>query len=61
VVYDLRGRKVAELARGQFLAGDHQVIWNGRDAGGRLVPAGVYCVELRVGQFRQTQRVVMAR
>jgi len=61
VVYDLRGRKVAELARGQFLAGDHQVIWNGRDTGGRLVPAGVYCVELRVGQFRQTQRVVMAR
>ena len=58
-VYDLRGRKVAGLAAGSFTAGDHHAFWDGRDSGGRLLPAGTYCVELRVGTFRTTQKVML--
>ena len=41
-VFDLLGRRVAVPAAGLFRAGDHAVAWDGRDADGRDVAAGVY-------------------
>ena len=41
-VYDLRGREVAVLADGPHSAGQYTVSWDGRAAGGHVVPAGVY-------------------
>ena len=40
--FDLAGRRVASLATGALSAGRHDLVWNGRDAAGRAVPAGVY-------------------
>jgi len=58
-VYDLRGRKLADLAAGSFAAGGHHAFWDGRDSAGRPVPAGTYCVELRIGTFHTTQKVML--
>jgi hypothetical protein len=41
-VYDIQGRLVRTLAAGASTAGAHVVVWDGRDDGGRSVPAGVY-------------------
>ena len=46
---DVAGRQVASLAGGTMPAGEQQVIWNGRDADGRTVPAGLYFLRLRSG------------
>ena len=45
-VYDLTGRAVRTLQRGRLVAGAHRFEWNGRDAEGRRVAAGVYFVRL---------------
>lgn len=45
-VHDVRGRRVAELARGSFAAGPHEVTWNGADGAGAPVASGVYLVRL---------------
>jgi hypothetical protein len=41
-VYNSSGRLVKELVRGAVQRGSRSVTWNGRDAAGRPVPAGIY-------------------
>ncbi len=44
-VYDVRGHRVRQLARGELNAGAHVVRWDGADHGGRPVASGNYvCV-----------------
>jgi hypothetical protein len=45
-VYDATGRQVRNLAGGVQKPGTYRATWNGRDASGRLVPAGVYYCRL---------------
>jgi hypothetical protein len=46
-VFDLSGRRVRDLLRGSFGAGQHGITWDGRDDGGRPVAGGVYLVHLK--------------
>jgi Zn-dependent metalloprotease len=46
-IYDLTGRLILELAEGRQAAGDHRVLWNGRDRAGRSLPSGVYFYRLQ--------------
>ena len=50
-VFNLLGQTVATLVDGLVGAGLHDVVWDGRDAGGRIVASGVYFyrVEVRGG------------
>ena len=47
-VLDARGRLVRTIADGALPAGDHRWAWDGRDAGGRACPTGVYLARLTV-------------
>lgn len=60
-VYDLRGRCVRQLSRGQRPAGRHQVTWNGRDDAGRELPAGPYLLRLETAGGVETGKVVMVK
>jgi hypothetical protein len=48
-VYDLVGRRVANLASGRQAGGFHTVVWDGRAATGERCPSGVYLYRLRAG------------
>jgi len=48
-VYDVTGALVTTLAEGPLAAGPHQVSWDGRDAAGRAVPAGLYLAAVSAG------------
>ncbi len=61
VVFDLRGRKVAELAIGQQSAGNRKAIWHGRDDAGNLLPTGVYLCRLKAGRFASTKKMILLR
>lgn len=41
-VWDLNGRLVRQLVDGRIPAGDHQALWDGRDAQGRALANGTY-------------------
>jgi flagellar hook assembly protein FlgD len=48
-VYDVTGRHVRTLLRGNVAAGQHTVQWDGRDDRGFSVGSGVYFYRLRAG------------
>jgi len=64
-VHDLRGAIIASLADGVVAAGRWSAVWDGRDANGRRVPAGIYFARLAVtdtrGSRTQVRKLVMAR
>jgi len=57
-VFDLTGKRVAVLARGEFAPGLNRVSWNGKDESGRAVSSGTYICRLMAGE--QTHSVVVS-
>ncbi|MCH7573931.1 MAG: T9SS type A sorting domain-containing protein [Candidatus Marinimicrobia bacterium] len=47
IVYNLLGQRVDVLVNGILPAGQHQVVWNGKDRRGRAVASGIYFVRLQ--------------
>jgi hypothetical protein len=60
-VFDVTGRRVATLFHGTLEAGTHVATWDGRGAGGRLAPTGVYRCVLRTAAGIRTRTLVLAR
>ena len=46
-IYDINGREIRTLLRGNHAAGEHRVVWDGRNDGGNFVASGVYFYELK--------------
>jgi len=57
-IYSLEGRRIAVLDRGSRPAGRHEVRWDGRDAGGSLVPSGIYFYRLQTGTHSETRKLM---
>lgn len=60
-IYDVSGRCMRELSRPPESPGVHAFVWDGFDADGRPVPAGVYLDVLRVGSASQSRKVMVIR
>jgi len=60
-VYDINGRLVRNLAAGRLEAGQHSVVWDGRDGTGRAVASGVYVYRLTAPQGVVMRRMVLVR
>jgi len=60
-VFDLMGRRVRVLAAGPMSAGDHDVMWDGRDDGGRSVPSGGYYLRLEADDESSTTKMMLLR
>ena len=61
-VFDLTGRLVKELIRGEVYGqGQHKTVWNGRDDGGRHVASGIYFYCLEAGEFVQTNKMTLLK
>jgi hypothetical protein len=46
-IHDAKGHRLRTLVAGQLAAGHQEFAWDGRDAAGRSLPAGLYLVRLR--------------
>ncbi|MBM3316804.1 MAG: immune inhibitor A [Candidatus Eisenbacteria bacterium] len=61
-VFDLQGRLVARPLEAREMApGTHWTLWDGRDLGGRFVPAGAYCARLQAGAERVVRTITVIR
>jgi hypothetical protein len=60
-VYNAAGQRVRSLASGLGCAGAHSLVWDGTDAGGRRVQAGVYYLRITAEGGTVTQAVVLSR
>ena len=55
-IYDISGKLVDTLVRGDFEAGEHEVIWNAVNHS-----SGIYFVELTSGKNRSVQKLVLLK
>ncbi len=60
-VYDIRGRLIKTLVDTDARSGMHQCVWDGRDANGAQLPAGVYLLRLRQGKWIATGKASLLR
>lgn len=58
-VFDAQGRRVRQIAGGVRAAGEHSARWNGRDAEGSTVAAGVYYARLEAGGEAISEKMVL--
>jgi hypothetical protein len=59
VLYDAAGRLVKCLQRGKVPAGSYRASWDGTDALGRRLAAGVYVCKFRAGTYESTRKLVL--
>lgn len=60
-VYDVRGRRVRQLALGTLPAGRHQATWDGCDQAGRQAPSGTYVCRLVADGRTQSLKMQLAK
>ncbi len=60
-IYDISGRRVRTLESGVLPAGEHRVVWDGRDDRGREAASGIYFCRARVGDWTDARKVVLMR
>ncbi len=58
-VFDLQGRRMRRLADRDFSPGDHVLEWDGRDAEGLPVRAGVYLYRMQAGGHALERKLVV--
>ena len=57
-IYNVLGQPVRQVWAGPLAAGKHRLAWDGRDAEGQPVAAGVYVVRLRQGDQTRIRKMV---
>lgn len=61
-VFDVRGRRVAPLFRGEMPGGKRSAVtWNGRDEEGREAPSGVYFIRAKIVGETLRKKMVLVR
>lgn len=60
-VFDLLGRRQRTLLDAHVAAGEHEVVWDGRDDAGAPAPAGVYLCRVKSDDIVRTNRMVLVR
>jgi hypothetical protein len=60
-IYNVLGQKVITLEKGWMNTGNHQTIWNGRDAQGNAVSSGLYFYSLEADNFRQVKKMLFLK
>jgi len=61
-IYNLAGRYIQTLIAGEDLPpGPAEIVWSGRDGGGRNVPSGVYFYRLKAGSHVETKSMTLIR
>jgi hypothetical protein len=60
-IYDARGRRIAALDDKRLPPGTTDVLWDGRDSGGRVAARGVYLIRALVDGESRTAKSVLLR
>ncbi len=60
-VYDLKGRMVTELVKGQMEAGYHTIVWNAQDISGVPLSNGVFFYRMITPEFNSVKKMVILK
>jgi len=60
-VFNLKGQKVCQLAKGHYLSGEHSVTWDGTNDTGKAVASGMYLYKLNTGAQIISKKMLMLK
>jgi len=60
-IYNIKGQKVKQLVSDQLPAGQHSVVWNGKDENKKPVSSGIYFYKLKTGDFEKTRKMILMK
>jgi len=60
-IYNIKGSKVKTLVNERRSAGNHQVIWDGKDDNDRNVGSGIYFYQMRANAFVTTKKMILMK
>lgn len=60
-VFDLQGRRIRQLLDERRSAGEHRIVWDGRNDSGVGVAPGLYFTRLRAGRAERAEKLVVVR
>ena len=61
IIYNIKGQKVKTLVNEVLTAGEHSIIWNGRDTNGNLVGSGIYFYKLKAGDYLKVRKMLLLK
>lgn len=61
LVYNLLGQKVKTLLKEFKAAGNHNIVWNGKDDNGKNVASGVYFYRMSTEQYSKTAKMILMK
>ncbi len=60
-IYNIKGQKVRQLFTGMAQAGEHSLVWDGKDDSGRQMGSGIFFCRLSSPGYTQTHKMVMVK
>ncbi|MCF7815060.1 MAG: T9SS type A sorting domain-containing protein, partial [Candidatus Cloacimonetes bacterium] len=60
-IYNLKGQKIKTLLHEQISAGQHSVVWNGKNNSDISVSSGVYFYQMKSGSFVATKKMILLK
>lgn len=60
-IFDASGRRIASLLDAEIGAGEHSLIWSGRNDAGAEAPAGIYFARLTAGRVASSRSFSLVR
>ena len=60
-IFNIRGQKVRTLVNSEYAAGEHSIVWDGRDKQGREVAGGVYLYQLSSGEHIERKKMLLLK
>ncbi|MCK4655094.1 MAG: T9SS type A sorting domain-containing protein, partial [Candidatus Cloacimonetes bacterium] len=60
-IYNVKGQKVNTLVNEILPAGEHSVIWNGKDSNGNQVSSGIYFYKLKAGDYQKVKKMLLLK
>ena len=61
VIYNILGQKVKTLLNENRSAGNHTVVWNGKDSNNRSVSSGVYFYRMTTEGYSKTSKMILMK
>jgi len=61
IVYNVKGQRVKHLLNEHLSAGQHSIIWNGKDYNNRPVSSGIYFYQLTSGSFSSIKKMILMK
>jgi len=60
-IFNVKGQKVRTLVNEVMTAGNHSVVWNGKDEAGKDAGSGVYFYRMTTPRYTATQKMILMK